>query len=185
MGFRTRNRGKASAKPRQKTREEKKRKKKKEWTCGASSFFKRKQRRRTNGGEKGTEKGRAHWAERDGEKNRTERLKKHERRKQRRDGDRELEDNAGAYKATEAELWPVIHHASVSRIREQARRTKNEEEPENKKASPPADQVSSSSSPLFILTHRLLFTLNFNSHILTHFLYSAHARVKSLHASFL
>jgi hypothetical protein len=62
---------------------------------------------------------------------------------------------------------------------------KNEEEPENKKASPPADQVSSSSSPLFILIHRLLFTLNFNSHILTHFLYSAHARVKSLHACFL
>jgi hypothetical protein len=27
--------------------------------------------------------------------------------------------------------------------------------------------------------------LNFNSHILTHFLYSAHARVKSLHACFL
>jgi hypothetical protein len=61
---------------------------------------------------------------------------------------------------------------------------KNEEEPENKKTSPPADQVSSSSSPLFILIHRLVFTLNFNSHILTHFLYSAHARVKSLHACF-
>jgi hypothetical protein len=29
-----------------------------------------------------------------------------------------------------------------------------------------------------------VFTLNFNSHILTHFLYSAHARVKSLHACF-
>jgi hypothetical protein len=27
--------------------------------------------------------------------------------------------------------------------------------------------------------------LNFNSHILTHFLYSAHARLKSLHACFL
>jgi hypothetical protein len=60
-----------------------------------------------------------------------------------------------------------------------------QEEPENKKASPPADQISSSSSSLFILIHRLLFTLNFNSHILTHFLYSAHARLKSLHACFL
>jgi hypothetical protein len=74
----------------------------------------------------------------------------------------------------------LADHPSRLRLLNQraSQANKNEEEPENKKASPPADQVSSSSSPLFILIHRLLFTSNFNSHILTHFLYFAHARVK-------
>jgi hypothetical protein len=45
----------------------------------------------------------------------------------------EQEDNAGAYKGTETELWPVIHHASVSWIRKQARRTKTKKSQRTRK----------------------------------------------------
>jgi hypothetical protein len=50
----------------------------------------------------------------------TKNWRKEQRRKNREparkkpETEEEQEDNAGAYKGTEVELWPVIHHASVS-----------------------------------------------------------------------